>query len=354
MVEVNIPEMMEAGAHFGHQTKRWNPKMRPYIYGARSGVHIINLQKTKELANNALKYIVDSVASGKSVLFVGTKQQARKIIKDQAIRSSMHYVNQRWMGGTLTNFKTIKKSIDRLIDLETKREKNDFEGYTKRELLDVDRTITKLEASLGGIKTLNDVPELVFVIDPMHEKIAVRESKKLGIPIIAITDSNCDPDVIDHVIPGNDDAIASIEYFTTKIAEACLTGLEKREEIVREKSAEEQAEKPAKKQVQKRVAKGTEETKDQKVKTAYVARIAKPEFEGDAAEGFSAKVEKAAAKVSDKAIIEESEIAKEAKAEKPAKEASEKKTAKATKTTTAKKSTDKESAKKSKESKNVA
>lgn len=290
MIEVQVPEMMEAGAHFGHQTKRWNPKMRQYIYGARSGVHIINLQRTKGLANEALQQLNDYVAKGKQVLFVGTKPQAREVIKEEANRAKMHYVNQRWMGGTLTNFKTIKKSIDRLIDLETRRENDDFKGYNKRELLEVDRTIAKLEASLGGIKKLNRQPDVVFIVDPKHERIAVLEAKKLGLPIVAITDSNCDPEPIDLVIPANDDAILSIQYFTTKVADACLEGLERREEIVKQEANESKKQSGNKKpERKKRVAKGTEE--DGKTKTAYVGRTANPEFEGDADQGFSAKAD---------------------------------------------------------------
>lgn len=232
-LELQITEMMDAGAHFGHQTKRWNPKMKPYLYGARSGVHIIDLQKTKNLAVEALDFLVRMVGQGKDVLFVGTKQQARAVIRAEAQRAKMFYVTDRWMGGTLTNFQTIKKSIDRLIDLENRREKNDFEGYTKKELLNIDRTIAKLMASLGGIKGMKGQPGVLFVVDPKQERIAVSEANKIGIPVIAITDSNCDPDPIDYPIPGNDDAISSIEYFTRKVADACLLGLAKREENAR-------------------------------------------------------------------------------------------------------------------------
>lgn len=295
MIDIDIPKMMEAGAHFGHQTRRWNPKMKPYLYGARSGVHIIDLQKTKDLAILALQFIVDSVAHGKEVLFVGTKQQARDVVKEQAERCHMHYVNQRWMGGTLTNFKTIKNSIDRLIMLQTKRAKNDFEGYTKKEILDIDRTIEKLEASLGGIKKLTRYPDIVFIVDPNHEKIAVRESRKLGIPVVAVTDSNCDPDLIDYVIPSNDDAVAAVSYFIQKVAEASLLGLERREELVQKDLAEQekskmQGHKPAR---QKRVTGGTEKPANtgKGKKTAYVARGRGQEFEGEAPKEFSAKVE---------------------------------------------------------------
>ncbi|MCP5464203.1 MAG: 30S ribosomal protein S2 [Deltaproteobacteria bacterium] len=297
MTQVSIPEMMEAGAHFGHQTKRWNPKMRPYIYGSRSGVHIIDLQKTHDLANEALQFIQETVAKGGDVLFVGTKQQAREAVKEHAGRSKMHYVNQRWMGGTLTNFKTIKNSIDRLLDLESRREKDQFEGYTKRELLDIDRTIEKLEASLGGIRNLNGFPRVVFVVDPKHEHIAIREARKLGLTVIALTDTNCDPDPVDHVIPANDDAISTIEYFASKVADACLAGLEKRQENARKASGDT---KPQTEKKARRVSDGTEADK----KAAYVGKRAKTEEEakeGDGSvEGYSAKAEKEEA-IADKA-----------------------------------------------------
>lgn len=282
MLNVQIEEMMEAGAHFGHQTKRWNPKMRPYLYGSRSGVHIIDLQKTKDLATQALEFVSKIAAQGQEILFVGTKPQAREVIKNQALRAKMFYVTDRWMGGTLTNFKTIKKSIDRLIELQTRREKNDFEGYTKKEILDIDREIIKLEASLGGIKLMKGQPSLLFVVDPKQEHIAILEAKKLGIPIVALTDSNCDPDPIDYLIPGNDDAISSIEYFTAKVAEACLAGAEKRENIIENRKEKSAGSKPA----ARRSVKGSETTK------TYVAKGAAAQtYEGDAAEGFSAKTE---------------------------------------------------------------
>ncbi len=300
MSQVTIPEMMAAGAHFGHQTKRWNPKMRQYIYGARSGVHILDLQKTQKLATEALEFIKNAVASGKSVLFVATKKQGRELVKEQAVRAKMFFVNERWMGGTLTNFKTIKHSIDRLIDLERRRKENDFKGYSKRELLEVDRDIIKLEASLGGIKGLNGVPDVVFIVDPKQEAIAVKESTKLNIPIVAITDSNCDPEPIDYVIPANDDAVLSISYFVQKIADACLEGLDKRDAFVRmdhSTAGDHNAKRMPKK---KRVVTGTHEADSKK--TAYVSHGAKTQFEGDAAQGYSAKVEEAAN--ADDAVVE--------------------------------------------------
>ena len=279
MIDIQIQDMMDSGAHFGHQTKRWNPKMKPYIYGARSGIHIIDLQKTKDLAHTALKFVTETVAAGKNVLFVGSKPQAREIVKGDAERSSMLYVNDRWMGGTLTNFQTIKKSIDRLIDFETRRANNDFAGYTKRELLDIDRKIIKLLASLGGIKAMTQLPGCVFIVDPHLEKIAVTEATILGVPIVALTDTNCDPDPIEHVIPGNDDAISSIQYFSAKVAEACLAGLERREQNAQRGDEATFKRGPA----PRRRAPGAKPDK-----TAYVSKG--DSFEGDATGGFSAQV----------------------------------------------------------------
>ncbi len=234
MVELSVQEMFEAGSHFGHQTKKWNPKMKPYLYGTRSGVHIIDLQQTQTLAQQALNFLFDVVAGGDDVLFVGTKMQARVILEEQAKRAKMPYMNQRWLGGTLTNFGTIRKSIDRMIDLETRRQNNDFAGFTKKELLTVDREIEKLNESFGGIRHMKRTPGALFIIDPSLEKIAVHEANVLHAPIVAITDSNCDPDPIDYVIPANDDAIRSIQLIASRIADVCLAGLEKREVLARE------------------------------------------------------------------------------------------------------------------------
>lgn len=283
--EIKIEDMMEAGAHFGHQTKRWNPKMRPYLYGSRSGVHIIDLQKTKPLAEEALEFVEKTVAQGQDVLFVGTKMQARETIKVQAERCKMFYVTDRWMGGTLTNFKTIKKSIDRLIDLETRRENNDLAGYTKKERLDIDRTITKLLASLGGIKMMEDQPGVIFVVDPKLEEIAVKEAQKLGIAVVALTDSNCDPDLIDYPIPCNDDAISSIDYFAGRLADACLAGLEKRENEGQRAAIE-----GGNKDDSRSRRRNRRTNKGQPSGKTYVARGAKDDkFEGNANEGYSVK-----------------------------------------------------------------
>lgn len=242
MSELSVEEMFDAGAHFGHQTKKWNPKMKPYIYGARSGIHILDLQQTHTLARKAFNFIEGVVARGEDILFVGTKRQAQEVVEEQANRCHMHSVTRRWMGGTLTNFGTIKKSIDRLIEFETRREKNDFAGFTKKELLGVDREIKKLSDALGGIRKLKRPPGALFVVDSSLEKLAVHEANILGIPVVAMTDSNCDPDPINYLIPANDDALRSVQIFTIQAAEACLRGLEKREALAREEGGKKGAE----------------------------------------------------------------------------------------------------------------
>lgn len=282
MIDIQITDMMDVGAHFGHQTQRWNPKMKPFLYGVRSGVHIIDLQKTLGLADAALKFLSDTVASGRDILLVGTKPQARDIIKEQAIRAGMFYVTDRWMGGTLTNFQTIKKSIDRLIEMETRRANNDYVGYKKRELLDIDRMVLKLEASLGGIKRMTRVPGAIFILDPKLEHIAVKEAQCLSIPIVAITDSNCDPDPIDYVVPANDDAIGSIAYFVTKIADACLEGLERREMIARDDDGDDAQ------RGQRRARRISMAAGDSR---SYVTQSVQTAIVEDQAGGFSAKAE---------------------------------------------------------------
>ena len=224
MSSVSLRDLLEAGVHFGHQTRLWHPRMRPYIYGEKNGVHIIDLQKTAVQLNDALRFIQATAARGQSVLFVGTKRAAREIVADQAVRSGMFYVNNRWLGGTLTNFKTVQKSIDSLIKLEKARDDGRFESLTKKEALDLTRKITKMERSLGGIKNMKGLPGAMFVIDPKREHIAVREANKLGIPVVALCDTNCDPDNVDHVIPGNDDALKSIHLFTQAVADATMEG----------------------------------------------------------------------------------------------------------------------------------
>ncbi len=224
MAYVSMKQMLETGVHFGHQTRRWNPKMRPYIFGARNGIHIIDLQQTVKLFRDAYDKMVDTVAKGGKVLFIGTKRQAQEAVASEASKAHQYYVTNRWMGGTLTNFVTIQKSIDRLKKLEAMFEDGSINRYQKKEILLLEREMRKLEESLGGIKNMERLPQLAFIIDPHREEIAAKECRKLGIPIIAVTDTNCDPDNIDFVIPGNDDAIRAIKLFVTAFGEACLEG----------------------------------------------------------------------------------------------------------------------------------
>jgi small subunit ribosomal protein S2 len=221
---ITMRQLLEAGVHFGHQTKRWNPKMRQFIFGARNGIHIIDLQHTVKLFRRAYDFVVDLASRGESVLFVGTKKQAQDVIAEESMRGGQHYVNNRWLGGTLTNFRTVKGSLDRMRAIAKMAEDGTFDRMTKKEVLNLQREHDKLEKSLGGLKNMTKVPGAVFIIDPNKEHIAVAEARKLELPVIAVTDTNCDPDVIDYVIPGNDDAIRAIKLFTGKIADAALLG----------------------------------------------------------------------------------------------------------------------------------
>lgn len=234
MAIITMKQLLEAGVHFGHQTRRWNPKMKPYIFGARNGIHIIDLQKTVRLIKTAYDFVVKTVADGYPVLFVGTKKQAHDSVIEETERCGMFFVVNRWLGGTLTNFQTIKKSIGRLKELERMKEDGSIQRYTKKEALEMDRELIKLEKNLGGIKNMDELPGAVFVIDPKREKIAVREARRLQIPVIAIADSNCDPDEIDLIIPGNDDAIRAIRLITSKMADACIEGHALAEQRLRE------------------------------------------------------------------------------------------------------------------------
>lgn len=230
---INMKELLEAGVHFGHQTRRWNPKMKPYIFGARNGIHIIDLQKTVRLFKTTYEFIVRTVSEGYPVLFVGTKKQGHDSIVEESERCGMFFIVNRWLGGTLTNFQTIKKSIKRLKDIERMKEDGSINRYTKKEILKMEKELFKLERNLGGIKNMDELPGAIFVVDPRREKIAVKEGRKLGIPVIAIADSNCDPDEIDFILPGNDDAIRAIRLFCAKIADACIEGHNLAEERLR-------------------------------------------------------------------------------------------------------------------------
>ena len=228
-VSITMKELLEAGVHFGHQTKRWNPKMKKYIFGKRNGIYIIDLQKTLKLFKEASQFIADLAGQGKRILFVGTKRQAQDAILEEANRCGMFYVNSRWLGGTLTNFTTVRKSIERLKEIEALLGDSDKE-MSKKERAALDKEREKLQKNLIGIREMDGLPDALFVIDPKKEYIAVKEAKKLGIPVVAIVDTNCDPEDIDYVIPGNDDAIRAIRLFTQKIADAVLEGYNLAEE----------------------------------------------------------------------------------------------------------------------------
>jgi len=221
---ISMRQLLEAGVHFGHNTGRWNPKMKQYIFGARNGIHIIDLQHTVKLFRKAFQSVIDTCTRGELVLFVGTKKQAQDVMREEAARSGQLYVTQRWLGGTLTNFKTVKSALDRLRSLDKLDEDGSIELRSKKEQTKIRREREKLNRSLGGIKGMSKLPGMMFVVDPGKEHIAVAEARKLEIPIVAVTDTNCDPDVVDHVIPGNDDAIRAIRLFASRIADAALIG----------------------------------------------------------------------------------------------------------------------------------
>jgi small subunit ribosomal protein S2 len=219
-----MKELLEAGVHFGHQTKRWNPKMKEYIFGERNGIYIIDLQKTLKLFKDAMRFVAEQAAMGKTFLFVGTKRQAQEAIQEEAVRCGMYYVNHRWLGGLLTNFATVKQSIKRLKEMEAMIEEGAGERRTKKEIIHLERERKKLQANLAGIRDMETLPDVLFVIDSNKEEIAVHEARRLGIPVVAIVDTNCDPDLVDYPIPGNDDALRAIRLFSSKIADAVLEG----------------------------------------------------------------------------------------------------------------------------------
>ncbi|MGZ4106457.1 MAG: 30S ribosomal protein S2 [Tumebacillaceae bacterium] len=224
MAIISMKQLLEAGVHFGHQTRRWNPKMSRYIFTERNGIYIIDLQKTVKKVEEAYNFVRELASEGKTVLFVGTKKQAQDSVKEEAERVGQYFVNQRWLGGTLTNFSTIQKRINRLTELETMEQDGTFDVLPKKEVIILNKEKDRLEKFLGGIKGMKGIPGALFIIDPRKERIAVAEARKLGIPIVAIVDTNCDPDEIDYVIPGNDDAIRAVKLLTGKIADAILEG----------------------------------------------------------------------------------------------------------------------------------
>jgi len=219
-----MKELLEAGVHFGHQTKRWNPKMKEYIFGERNGIYIVDLQKTLKLFKDAMRYVAEMAAQGKTVLFVGTKRQAQEAISEEATRCSQFFVNQRWLGGLLTNMTTVQRSIKRLKELDDMANNGAYEGRAKKEAGRLERERKHLQQNLAGIKEMSGLPDLLFVVDSNNEAIAVKEARKLGIPVVAVVDTNCDPDEVDYVIPGNDDALRAIRLFTTKVADAVIEG----------------------------------------------------------------------------------------------------------------------------------
>ena len=242
MAQVTMRDLLEAGVHFGHQTNRWDPKMRPYIYGARNGIHIVDLSQTVRMFATAQQFIGKVVSSGQSVLFVGTKKQAQDTVREQADRAGQYFVVNRWLGGTLTNFQTIKKSIDKLKELDKMSRDGSYVKYTKKEVLGFERERERLDNNVGGIQDMKKLPGALFVIDPKKEEIAIKEANKLKIPVVAVCDTNCDPNGIDYIIPGNDDAIRAIRLFSAAVADACLEGAKKgssrREENARQAAQE--------------------------------------------------------------------------------------------------------------------
>ena len=227
-----VQDLFNAGVHFGHQTKRWNPKMRPYIYGSRNGIHIIDLDQTARLFKRAFTFVNDAVARGGHVLFVGTKRQAQEIVREETQRAGMYFVINRWLGGTLTNFRTIKGGLERLRSLERMKEDGTYEQLPKKEIARLEKERQRQDKYLGGLKGMGSLPHAIYIVDPALETIAVAEARKLNIPIVAITDSNCDPQMVEFPIPGNDDAIRSIRLITSALADACLHGVARRKEVM--------------------------------------------------------------------------------------------------------------------------
>ena len=244
MSTVTMKELLEAGVHFGHETKRWDPKMKPYIFGARNGIYIIDLQKTVQLFKEVYQFVRDIVGKGEYLLFVGTKKQAQETIQEHATRCAMFYVNHRWLGGMLTNFQTIKRSIDRLNKLEAMKNEEIYNLLPKKEVMELEKQRNRLEKFLGGIKNMDRLPGAIFIVDPKKEKIAVREARKIGIPSIGIVDTNCNPEELDYIIPGNDDAIRAIHLFTSRIADAVIEGRQLYEKQLQMEAAKERKEVP--------------------------------------------------------------------------------------------------------------
>ena len=249
MAVVAMKQLLEAGVHFGHQTRRWDPRMAEYIFQARNGIHIIDLQKTSKKLDEAYAFIKEQAEEGKTILFVGTKKQAQECVKEAAEKSGMFYVNERWLGGTLTNFKTIRKRIERLTELEKMQEDGTFEVLPKKEVILLKKEMDKLEKNLGGIKEMTQIPDVIFVVDPKKEHIAVQEARKLNIPLVGLVDTNCDPNDVDYVIPGNDDAIRAVKLVTDVLANAVIEGKQGESLEAEEEQPVEESEEPSMEEV---------------------------------------------------------------------------------------------------------
>lgn len=346
MADVTMRQMLEAGVHFGHQTRYWNPKMAPYIFGERNKIHIINLEKSLPMAREACAFVKAIVADGGKCLFVGTKRAARESIRANAERCEMPFVSYRWLGGMLTNYKTIRQSVRRLRELEEMAEAGTFEGLTKKEVLGLSREQDKLERSLGGIKQMGSLPDVMFVIDIEHEDIAVREARKLGIPVVAVVDTNCSPDLADYVIPGNDDAMQAITLYTTLVADAVLDGKASLPEVAlgddefveldadgKPRKADPRRKKTAKKATRKKVAKtkakpakaasdeDAKGTEAAPAKAAAATAAPKAKDEPAAEEAKADKSETAAADDAPEAEVKATEAAADEKTEAAAPEA---------------------------------
>ena len=329
MADVSMRQMLEAGVHFGHQTRFWNPKMAPYIFGERNKIHIINLEKSLPLAREACAFVKATVADGGKVLFVGTKRAARESVRTNATNAGMPFVSYRWLGGMLTNYKTIRQSVKRLMMLEKMSEEGGFDGLTKKEILGLTREQEKLERSLGGIKEMTGLPDVLFVVDVDHEDIAVREARKLGIPVVAVVDTNCSPDDIDYVIPGNDDAMRAIELYAAMVADAVLDGKASLPEVAlgEDEFVELDAEGNVKKSSGRKKKKGGKKATVKKKAAVKKVEPAKEAAAEKADEKAEAKAdEKAEAKVDEKAEAKvdapakDEPVAEEAVAEKAAPE----------------------------------
>ncbi len=308
MADVTMRQMLEAGVHFGHQTRYWNPKMAPFIFGERNKIHIINLEKSLPMAREACAFVKGTVADGGTVLFVGTKRAAREAVRNNATRCEMPFVSQRWLGGMLTNYKTIRQSVKRLKTLEQMAEEGGFEGLTKKEVLGLTREQEKLERSLGGIKNMRSLPDVLFVVDVDHEDIAIREARKLGIPVVAIVDTNCSPDGVDYIIPGNDDAMRAIELYSALVADSVLDGKASLPEVAlgEDEFVELDEEGKPKKSTRKKAAKKPAAKKKAAKKTAAKKAPAKKAEEKAAPKAEAAKADEK---------VEEPKETKEAKAE---------------------------------------